>query len=39
MTGYTRPVVLEMEDLTMEPLTGIKKSTNVLKEALPRDFE
>ncbi len=39
MTGYTGPVVLEMEDLTMEPLTGIKKSMNVLKEALPRDFE
>jgi sugar phosphate isomerase/epimerase len=38
MTGYEGPVVLEMEDLTMEPLTGVKKSMNVLKEALPRDF-
>jgi hypothetical protein len=28
-----------MEDLTMDPLTGVKKSMNVLKEALPRDFE
>ncbi|WCK56431.1 hypothetical protein PP175_11210 [Aneurinibacillus sp. Ricciae_BoGa-3] len=38
MTGYVGPVVLEMEDLTMESLTGVKKSMNVLKEALPRDF-
>jgi len=22
----------------MEPLTGVRKSMNVLKEALPRDF-
>ncbi|MDQ0858982.1 sugar phosphate isomerase/epimerase [Bacillus sp. V2I10] len=39
MAGYDGPFVLEMEDLTMEPLTGIKKSMNVLKEALPREFQ
>jgi sugar phosphate isomerase/epimerase len=39
MTGYQGPVVLEMEDLTMDPLTGVKKSMDVLKEALPRDFQ
>ena len=39
MIGYTGPVVLEMEDLTMTPLAGVKKSMNVLSEALPRDFE
>ncbi|RSK55314.1 sugar phosphate isomerase/epimerase family protein [Bacillus canaveralius] len=39
MTGYDGPVVLEMEDLTMNPLTGVKKSMHVLKEALPREFE
>lgn len=39
MVGYNGPVVLEIEDLTMEPLTGVKKSLNVLKEALPRDFD
>ncbi len=38
MSGYEGPVVLEMEDLTMEPLTGVKKSMDVLKETLPRDF-
>ncbi|OAM96375.1 Sugar phosphate isomerase/epimerase [Pelosinus fermentans] len=39
MIGYTGSVSLEMEDLTMSPLTGIKKSLNVLKEALPNDYE
>lgn len=39
MTGYQGPVVLEMEDLTMEPLTGVKKSMDVLLQALPRDFQ
>ncbi|MFC7392758.1 sugar phosphate isomerase/epimerase family protein [Scopulibacillus cellulosilyticus] len=39
MTGYDGPVNLEMEDLTMDPLTGVKKSIKVLKEALPREFE
>jgi sugar phosphate isomerase/epimerase len=39
MTGYQGPVVLEMEDLTMDPLIGVKKSIDVLKEALPRDFQ
>lgn len=38
MSGYEGPVVLEMEDLTMDPLTGVKKSVNVLKESLPRIF-
>jgi sugar phosphate isomerase/epimerase len=38
MTGYNGPVSLEMEDLTMEPLVGVKKSVKVLKEALPRDI-
>lgn len=39
MTGYKGPVSLEMEDLTMDhPLTGVKKSVKVLKEALPRDL-
>lgn len=39
MVGFEGPVVLEIEDLTMDPLTGVKKSLNVLKEALPREFE
>lgn len=38
MVGYDGPVSLEMEDLTMDPLTGVKKSLKVLKEALPRDL-
>ncbi|EGO63018.1 xylose isomerase [Acetonema longum DSM 6540] len=38
MIGYKGPVSLEMEDLTMDPLTGVKKSMKVLKEALPRDL-
>jgi sugar phosphate isomerase/epimerase len=38
MIGYEGSVVLEMEDLTMEPITGVKKSMNVLKETLPREF-
>jgi sugar phosphate isomerase/epimerase len=39
MVGYDGPVSLEMEDLTMDPLTALKKSTNVFKEALPKDFD
>lgn len=39
MEGYDGPVSQEMEDLTMPPLTGLKKSTVVLKEALPMDFD
>ncbi|WP_158738050.1 sugar phosphate isomerase/epimerase [Alteribacillus sp. YIM 98480] len=39
MMGYNGPVSLEMEDLTMDPLTALKKSTTVLKESLPVDFE
>ncbi|GMA60806.1 sugar phosphate isomerase/epimerase [Alicyclobacillus fastidiosus] len=38
MTGYDGPVCLEMEDLTMDPLTGVAKSVQVLKEALPKRF-
>ncbi|MGI6779078.1 MAG: sugar phosphate isomerase/epimerase family protein [Acetivibrionales bacterium] len=38
MIGYKGPVSLEMEDMTMDPLVGVKKSMNVLKEALPRDL-
>jgi sugar phosphate isomerase/epimerase len=36
MTGYEGPVVIEMEDLTMDPFTGVKKSVDVLKDSLPR---
>jgi sugar phosphate isomerase/epimerase len=39
MIDYEGPVVIEMEDLIMDPLTGVKKSMNVLKESLPRDFD
>jgi sugar phosphate isomerase/epimerase len=38
-TGYSGPVSLEMEDLGMEPLTGVKKSLTTLKLALPRDLD
>jgi sugar phosphate isomerase/epimerase len=38
MAGYDGPVCLEMEDLTMDPLTGVAKSVQVLKDALPRQF-
>lgn len=36
MVGYDGPVSLEMEDRTMDQLTGTRKSMAVLKEALPR---
>ena len=36
--GYDGPVSLEMEDMGMDPLTGVKKSLQTLKLALPRDF-
>ncbi|SDH76197.1 Sugar phosphate isomerase/epimerase [Alteribacillus persepolensis] len=39
MSGYEGPIVLEMEDVTMDPLTGVIKSMDVLKEALPRTFK
>lgn len=39
MVGYDGTVSLEMEDLTMDPLVALKKSTSVLKEALPKDFD
>lgn len=38
LVGYSGPVSLEMEDMGMEPLTGVKKSLATLKLALPRDF-
>ncbi|MCD8349962.1 MAG: sugar phosphate isomerase/epimerase [Planctomycetaceae bacterium] len=38
MCGYDGTVSLEMEDLTMDPLAVLQKSTQVLKEALPRAF-
>ena len=36
--GHDGPVSLEMEDMGMDPLTGVKKSFGMLKLALPRDF-
>ena len=36
--GYDGPVSLEMEDMSMDPLVGVKKSVQTLKLALPRDF-
>lgn len=39
MTGYSGTVSLEMEDLTMDPLAVLQKSTAVLKDALPSFFE
>jgi sugar phosphate isomerase/epimerase len=38
MAGYDGGVSLEMEDMSMAPLTGVKKSLKVLKEALPEDL-
>ena len=38
MIGYTGSVSLEIEDQTMDRLAAVKKSTKVLKEAMPRDF-
>ncbi|WP_046226400.1 sugar phosphate isomerase/epimerase family protein [Paenibacillus dauci] len=38
MSGYTGPIVVEMEDLTMDPLTGVQKSIQLLQDALPRTF-
>ena len=38
MEGYDGPISQEMEDLTMPALTGLKKSTTVLKEAMPCDL-
>ena len=38
MEGYDGPISQEMEDLTMPALTGLKKSTAVLKEAMPCDL-
>ena len=39
MEGYDGPISQEMEDLTMPALTGVKKSTDVLKEAMPCDYD
>lgn len=36
--GYDGPVSLEMEDLSMAPIVGVKKSLDVLRQALPRDL-
>lgn len=36
MTGYNGPISLELEDQTMDSLTGLTISTKVLKESLPR---
>lgn len=36
--GYDGPVSLEMEDMGLEPLVGVKKSLQTLKLALPRDL-
>ena len=38
MTGYDGDISLEMEDMTMDPLTGVIKSTEILKAAMPRTF-
>lgn len=38
MTGYDGPVSLEMEDRTMDQITGTEKSIEVVKQALPRIF-
>ena len=37
--GYEGTVSLEMEDMSMEPLVGVKKSVQTLKLALPRSFD
>lgn len=39
MEGYNGAISQEMEDLTMPALTGVKISTDVLKEAMPCDYE
>ncbi len=39
MMGYDGPISLENEDLSMDQLTSVKKSTKVLQEAMPRDFD
>ncbi|MGY4760252.1 hypothetical protein ACVNS2_11760 [Paenibacillus caseinilyticus] len=39
MIGYAGPIVIEMEDLTLDPLTGVQKSMQLLQDALPRMFQ
>ena len=39
MEGYDGAISQEMEDLTMPALTGVKVSTDVLKEAMPVDYD
>jgi sugar phosphate isomerase/epimerase len=39
MVGYDGPISLEMEDMTMDQLTGVMKSVSVLKAAMPRVWE
>lgn len=36
--GYDGPVALEMEDMSMDQITGVKKSLDVIKAAMPRVF-
>lgn len=37
--GYDGPVALEMEDMSMDKVTGVAKSIDVLKDALPKRFK
>nr|WP_245618075.1 sugar phosphate isomerase/epimerase [Domibacillus tundrae] len=39
MLGYDGPISLENEDAAMPALTAVRKSTQLLKETIPRDFE
>lgn len=38
MSGYDGPISLENEDLSMDQLISVMKSTKLLKEALPEKF-
>ncbi|HIU75390.1 MAG TPA: sugar phosphate isomerase/epimerase [Candidatus Pelethocola excrementipullorum] len=38
MSGYDGPISLEIEDKTMDALTAIKKSIDLLHRVIPRDF-
>jgi sugar phosphate isomerase/epimerase len=39
MVGYDGPISLEMEDMTMDQITGVTKSIELLKAAMPRCWE
>ena len=39
MMGYDGPISLEIEDKTMDSLTAIKKSVELLHRVMPRDFD